>query len=143
MRLGGAGICQHQRERSKCKECGRASICQHQRIRSTCKECGGGGHLPAPAPEEQMYNKMQGVRGGEHLRAPAHQGPMQGVASICQYQRIRSACKECGEASICQHQRRRSACKEFRAEADESMPAGLEELGEDARGAGGDGTHVP
>ena len=50
---------------------------------------------------------------------------------------------ECGGASICKHQRRRSTCKECRAEADESMPAGLEELGEDARGAGGDGPLVP
>ncbi len=40
--------------------CGGASICPHQRQRSKCKECGGGEHLPAPAPKEQM----QGVRGG-------------------------------------------------------------------------------
>ena len=38
---GGAGLCQHQRQRSACKECGGASICQHQRQRSQCKECGG------------------------------------------------------------------------------------------------------
>ena len=43
----GKSICQHSRERSKCKECfknrtGGASICEHQRRRSTCKECGGG-----------------------------------------------------------------------------------------------------
>ena len=45
---GGASICQHQRRRSRCKECGGASICQHQRQRSTCKECGGTG-APASA----------------------------------------------------------------------------------------------
>jgi hypothetical protein len=48
-------------------ECGGEGICQHQRERSTCKECGGGssaststkgaharsaGHLPAPATKE-------------------------------------------------------------------------------------------
>jgi hypothetical protein len=32
-------------------------------------------HLPAPAPKEPM----QGVRGGEHLPAPARKEPMQGV----------------------------------------------------------------
>jgi hypothetical protein len=57
----------------------------------------GGEHLPAPAPKEQM----QGVRGGEHLPAPAPKEHMQGVrgdgrASICQHQRERSRCKECG-----------------------------------------------
>jgi hypothetical protein len=29
--------CPHNRQRSKCKECGGASICQHLRIRSQCK----------------------------------------------------------------------------------------------------------
>jgi len=67
----------------------------------------GGEHLPAPAPKEPM----QGMRGGEHLPAPAPEEHMQGVRGV----------------SICQHQRRRSACKDCRAEADTSMPAGLEE----------------
>ena len=39
-----------------------------------------------------------------------------------------SECKECGGASICLHQRQRSKCKDCHEEADESMPAGLEEL---------------
>ena len=51
-------------------------ICQHQRIRSTCKECGGAGIcLPAPAYKEHM----QGVRGRKHLPAPATEEPLQGV----------------------------------------------------------------
>ena len=55
---------------------------------------GGGGHLPAPAHPEQM----QGVRRGEHLPTPASEEPMQGVrgAGVCQHQRRRSRCKECG-----------------------------------------------
>jgi len=39
---GGSQICEHQRERSKCKLCGGASICEHSRERSVCKECRGG-----------------------------------------------------------------------------------------------------
>ena len=35
-------ICHHNRERSRCKECGGSSICQHLRRRSECKECRGG-----------------------------------------------------------------------------------------------------
>ena len=38
---GGASICEHNKERSKCKECGGASICEHNKERSKCKECGG------------------------------------------------------------------------------------------------------
>ena len=37
------GICQHNRIRSQCKECGGGSICQHNRQRYQCKECGGEG----------------------------------------------------------------------------------------------------
>jgi hypothetical protein len=37
---GGASICEHNRRRSGCKQCGGASICEHNRIRSLCKECG-------------------------------------------------------------------------------------------------------
>jgi hypothetical protein len=34
-------ICEHQRLRTQCKECGGGSICEHQKRRSICKECGG------------------------------------------------------------------------------------------------------
>lgn len=33
--------CEHNKKRSRCKECGGGSICEHDRIRSRCKECGG------------------------------------------------------------------------------------------------------
>ena len=35
----GAGICEHNRERSECKDCWGASICQHNRIRRLCRNC--------------------------------------------------------------------------------------------------------
>ena len=69
---GGASICEHNRERSKCKECGGASICEHNKRRSECKECGG--------------------------------------ASICEHNKRRSTCKECGGASICEHNKIRNQC---------------------------------
>ena len=40
---GVVGICEHGRQRSRCKECGGGGICEHGRRRSQCKECGGGG----------------------------------------------------------------------------------------------------
>ena len=42
-RVGGKWqyMCEHDRQRSKCKECGGSSICEHGRQRNTCKECGG------------------------------------------------------------------------------------------------------
>ena len=38
---GGSSICEHNRLRTRCKECGGGSICEHKRQRSRCKECGG------------------------------------------------------------------------------------------------------
>jgi hypothetical protein len=35
----GSGICQHNRRRSACKECKGSGICQHNRQRSACKKC--------------------------------------------------------------------------------------------------------
>ena len=48
------GICPHQRQRSKCKECGGASICPHQRRRSTCKECREEADTSMPAGLEEL-----------------------------------------------------------------------------------------
>ena len=46
---GGASICQHNRRRSDCKDCGGASICQQNRQRSRCTDRGDAsalaGHL--------------------------------------------------------------------------------------------------
>ena len=36
-----SGICEHNRERHMCKDCGGAGICEHNRRRSKCKDCGG------------------------------------------------------------------------------------------------------
>ena len=38
---GGAGICEHSRQRYQCKDCGGAGICKHGKRRSKCKDCGG------------------------------------------------------------------------------------------------------
>ena len=71
---GGSSICEHNRRRSECKDCGGASICEHNRLRSTCKDCGG--------------------------------------VSICEHNRRRSTCKDCGGVSNCEHNRLRSTCKD-------------------------------
>ena len=34
-------ICEHNRIKSSCKECGGGSICEHMRVKTRCKECGG------------------------------------------------------------------------------------------------------
>jgi hypothetical protein len=107
---GGPSICQHQRQRSKCKECGGASICQHQRQKSRCKECGG----PEICQHQRIRSTCKECGGASICQHQRRRSMCKecGGASICQHQRIRSTCKECGGASICPHQRIRSRCKE-------------------------------
>ena len=71
---GGSQICEHNRLRSKCKECHWGSICEHNKERDACKECGG--------------------------------------SKICEHNRIRSKCKECGGSSICEHHTVVYECKD-------------------------------
>src|SRR5690606_16035824 len=68
-------ICEHDRQRSKCKECGGASICEHDRIRNQCKECGGGSIC-------------------EHNRIRSYCKEC-GGSSICEHDRIRNSCRTC------------------------------------------------
>ena len=89
---GGANICKHNRQKPHCKECGGGSICKHNRQKSQCKECGGASIC-------------------KHNRRKSHCKEC-GGASICEHNRRKSTCKECGGASICEHNRRKSICKE-------------------------------
>jgi len=70
---GGSGLCEHQRERSRCKDCGGSSICEHQRERSKCKDCGG--------------------------------------SSICEHQRRKSECKDCGGSGLQRLRRQTPTCR--------------------------------
>jgi len=89
---GGSGICEHMRKRSLCKQCGGASICEHKRQRSRCKECGG-----SQICEHSRRRSLCKDCGG---------------SQICVHQRQRSLCKDCGGSQICIHKRRKKQCKE-------------------------------
>lgn len=94
---GGQDICEHNRRRCRCKQCGGKSICEHNRIRSICKECGGNSIC-----EHSRIRSVCKECGGN---------------SICDHNRIRSTCKECGRKSFCAHNRVRSVCKECRGKS--------------------------
>ena len=36
------GLCNHGREKNKCKECPGAGVCEHDKLRTICVDCGGG-----------------------------------------------------------------------------------------------------
>ena len=71
---GGSQICEHNRRRNQCIVCGGSQICEHKRVRNTCTVCGG--------------------------------------SSICEHKRIRNRCTDCGGSQICEHKRQRSQCRD-------------------------------
>ena len=70
-----SGICQHGRQRSRCKDCDGSGICEHRRLRHYCKQCGGSGIC-------------------EHGRRKSDCKPCQG-SSICEHGKQKRQCKEC------------------------------------------------
>jgi hypothetical protein len=106
----GSSICEHNRQRSRCKECGGSQICEHSRLRSQCKECGGG-----TICEHNRRRTLCKECGGGGICEHDRERPKCkecGGSQICEHNRNRSECKECGGGAICEHNRRRSACKD-------------------------------
>jgi hypothetical protein len=84
--------CIHDREKSRCRDCGGSSICEHNRIKTQCKDCGGS--------QICIHNRRKSTCKDC------------GGSSICIHNKQKSECKECGGSSICIHGRRKSKCKE-------------------------------
>lgn len=106
---GGSQICEHNRIRSQCKECGGGTICEHNRRRTLCKECGGG-HICEHNRDRSKCKECGGGGICEHNRARSECKECKG-GTICEHNRRRSLCKECGGSQICEHNRARAKCK--------------------------------
>ena len=125
---GGTGVCQHNRQRSRCKDCGGGSICQHNRERSTCKDCGArasasitaagatartaGARASASITARGRSARTAGAPAAVSITARGASARTAGGASICPHNRIGIRCIDCGGASICAHRRQRSKCPE-------------------------------
>ena len=107
---GGSAICEHNRYRSSCKECGGGSICEHNRVRSVCKECGGGS-ICEHNRVRSFCEECGGSQICEHNKQTAKCKEC-GGSQICEHSRVRSSCKECGGSQICEHNRIHLECKE-------------------------------
>jgi len=69
------GICEHGRQRSRCKECDGSGVCEHRRLRHYCKQCGGSGICE----HGRRKSDCKLCRGG----------------SICEHDRQKRQCREC------------------------------------------------
>ena len=107
---GGVSICEHNRQKNQCKECGGSNICEHNRYKPTCKECGGSNICE----HKRIKNQCKECGGSsicEHNRKKS-QCKECGGSSICEHNRIKNTCKECGGSNICEHNRQKQTCKE-------------------------------
>jgi len=85
-------ICEHNKQRCYCKECGGSQICKHNKHKKACKECKG-----SQICEHNKYRSQCKECGG---------------SQICKHNKRRSQCKECGGSQICKHNKHKKACKE-------------------------------
>ena len=83
--------CEHNRQKSQCKECGGIGICEHNRRKEYCKDCGGSGIC-------------------EHNRQKS-QCKDCGGSQICEHNRQKSRCVDCDGSQICEHSREKSKCR--------------------------------
>jgi len=85
-------LCEHSKQKSKCKECGGAEICKHDKRKSQCKECGGSQICKHDKQKSQCKEC--------------------GGSQICKHDKQKSKCKECGGSDFCKHDKQKSQCKE-------------------------------
>ena len=104
----GSQICEHERRRSQCKECGGSEICEHERLRSRCKECGGS-EICLHGRFRSRCKECGGSEICEHNKQKSHCKEC-GGSQICLHGRLRSRCKECGGSQICQHNKIKNEC---------------------------------
>eukprot|EP00121_Abeoforma_whisleri_P001751 Awhi_evm1s1562 len=84
--------CEHNKEKSRCKECGGSGICEHNKRRENCQDCKGSGIC--------IHNKHKS------------QCKECGGSGICIHDKQKSHCKECGGSQICIHNKSKSECKD-------------------------------
>ena len=90
-------LCEHQHQRSLCKDCGGSSPCEHRRQRSNCNGGSDSGKKPCTdlCEHQRQRSQCKDCGGG----------------GICEHQRVRSPCKDCGNRRLCEQQRIRSKYK--------------------------------
>ena len=85
-------LCEHNKRKYQCKECGGSQICPHKKRKSNCTECGGSQICP--------HNRLK------------YQCKDCGGIKICRHNRQKNYCKDCGGTQICPHNRQKAHCKE-------------------------------
>ena len=107
---GGSELCDHDKLKSQCKDCGGSRICEHNKRKTYCKECGGAS-LCEHNKRKARCKECGGSELCEHDKLKSQCKDCDG-SRICEHKKQKSCCKECGGKSICEHNKRKYDCKE-------------------------------
>jgi hypothetical protein len=107
---GGSGICPHNKQKNRCIKCGGNSICTHNKLKYQCKDCCNGVSVCQHNKLKWLCYECGGVSVCHHNRRKTQCIECGGV-SICQHNRRKNMCIECGGNNICPHNKEKYTCK--------------------------------
>ena len=107
---GGSQICEHNTRKDRCIKCCSVSFCEHKKLKLTCKECGGS----QVCEHNKLKTRCIECGGGsicEHNKMRSRCIEC-GGGQICEHKKVKSDCKECGGSRFCEHNKAKSRCRE-------------------------------
>ncbi len=102
-------ICQHNKRKYDCRECGGSTFCHHGKYKRACRECGGSSFC-----HHGKYKRACRECGGSSF---CHHGKFKtscrecGGSSFCHHGKFKNICRECGGSALCQHEKNKYFCK--------------------------------
>jgi hypothetical protein len=107
---GGRQICEHGKRRSVCIDCDGSEICEHGKQKHYCKDCGGSG-ICEHGKRRSICKDCGGVSICKHGERRTRCIDC-GGSEICEHGRRKQQCKDCGGSAICEHNKYKSNCKD-------------------------------
>lgn len=107
----GSQICIHRKEKRYCKECGGHGLCSHNKNKRSCKDCGGSAICIHNKNKKYCKECGTGSHLCEHKKEKRYCVDCNG-SGVCIHKKRRSICVECKGNSICIHNNVKTICKE-------------------------------
>ena len=109
LKKGGGSICEHDRARTTCKDCGGGSLCVHGKNKRKCRACGGK-NLCTHGREKYSCKDCKGKAICEHGTLRRTCKTCKG-AGYCTHGKLKAQCRDCGGSVFCHHNKRWRVCR--------------------------------
>ena len=101
--------CEHDRQKTQCRECGGSSYCVHDKQKHQCRECGGSAYCVHD--KQKHYCKECGGSSLCEHGVRKTNCKICGGNSICIHGIQKCSCRDCGGVGFCEHGVRKTNCK--------------------------------